>query len=95
MFGKKLKIIAIAIICLPILLCAGAFCTVVLGLFGSPYMELEADVPPYLVFADGTRYICSQTYYRGENPTDERPVQNADGSWRTEYYYIWYVCEPG
>lgn len=24
----------------------------------------------------------------------ERPVQNADGTWRTEYYYIWYVCEP-
>ena len=143
MSSKKLKIIAIAIICLPILLCAGAFCTVVLGLFGSPYTELEADIPPYLVFADGTRYICSQTYYRGENPTDdeilgtidslidstkvptkngqtnfsecfgqpytvrdgkliirrgkqlERPAQNADGSWRTEYYYIWYVCEPG
>ena len=143
MFGKKLKIIAIAIICLPILLCAGAFCTVVLGLFGSPYTELEADVQPYLVLADGTRFIYNEIYYRGENPTDdeilgtidtfiganeiptengqtnilecvgqpytvrdgkliirrgkqlERPVQNADGSWRTEYYYIWYVCEPG
>ena len=103
---SKRKTIAIAIICLPILLCAGAFCTVVLGLFGSPYTELEADVQPYLVFADGTRFICNQTYYRGENPTDdeilgtidsliERPVQNADGSWRTEYYYIWYICEPG
>ncbi len=140
----KRKAIAIAIICLPILLCAGAFCTVVLGLFGSPYTEPEADTKPYLVFADGIRYIYyDKTYYRGENPTDdeilgtidtfiganeiptengqtnisecvgqpytvrdgkliirrgkqlERPVKNDDGTWRTEYYHIWYVCEPG
>ena len=25
----------------------------------------------------------------------ERPVKNDDGTWRTEYYHIWYVCEPG
>lgn len=107
------------------------------------YNDNLIDRPPSLVFADGTRFICNQTYYRGENPTDdeilgtidslidstevptkngqtnfsecfgqpytvrdgkliirrgkqlERPVKNDDGSWRTEYYYIWYVCEPG
>ena len=141
MSGKKLKIIAIAVMLIAALaLGVKSFATY---LEANRRPELETDVQPYLVFADGTLFICNQTYYRGENPTDdeilgtidslidstkvptkngqtnfseyfgqpytvrdgkliirrgkqlERPVQNADGSWRTEYYYIWYICEPG
>ena len=141
MSGKKLKIIAIAVILIAALALGVKSLAAYLEANRRP--ELEADVPPYLVFADGTLFIYDETYYRGENPTDdeilgtidtfiganeiptengqtnilecvgqpytvrdgkliirrgkqlERPVQNADGSWRTEYYYIWYVCEPG
>ncbi len=141
MSGKKLKIIAIAVMLIAALALGVKNFAAYLEANRRP--ELEADVQPYLVFADGTLFIYNETYYRGENPTDdeilgtidtfiganeiptengqtnilecvgqpytvrdgkliirrgkqlERPVQNADGSWHTEYYYIWYVCEPG
>ena len=141
MSGKKLKIIAIAVMLIAALALGVKNFAAYLEANRRP--ELEADVQPYLVFADGTRFIYNEIYYRGENPADdeilgtidtfiganeiptengqtnilecvgqpytvrdgkliirrgkqlERPVQNADGSWRTEYYYIWYVCEPG
>lgn len=141
MSGKKLKIIAIAVMLIAALALGAKSFAAYLEANRRP--ELEANVPPYLVFADGTRFIYSEIYYRGENPTDdeilgtidtfigankiptengqtnilecvgqpytvrdgkliirrgkqlERPVKNDDGTWRTEYYYIWYVCEPG
>ena len=76
MSGKKLKIIAIAVMLIAALALGVKNFAAYLEANRRP--ELEADVQPYLVFADGTLFICNQTYYRGENPTNDEIVCTID-----------------